>query len=137
MTFAVWRVRFDLWLTLSCMAHCSNHTSGCRLCVKPPLVPPDKIRKTFFRKMTQQQTLTVVRLGSHLLHCIHVVDHDASGDVWPACGFAVDYNDMLHPRHVAQYCLECGVGGKKVIMQIEMSFLSSPNVAHNKQRAIQ
>lgn len=55
------------------------------------------------------QILTIVRFGSHLLHGIHVIDHDASGDVRPARGFTVHYDDVLQPRHVTQYGLECEV----------------------------
>lgn len=54
--------------------------------------------------------LTVVRHGSHVLHSVHVVDGDASGNVWPACGLGVDYNDILQPWHIAQYGLEMDVG---------------------------
>ena len=68
-------------------------------------ISPDKIRNLFNH---DAKTLTIVRLGSHLLHSIHVVDHDASGDVGPACWFTVHYNDVLQPRHITQY----GLGSK-------------------------
>lgn len=65
-------------------------------------ISPDKIRNLFNHIA---QTLTIVRFGSHLLHGVHAVDHNASGDVWPARGFTVDYDDILQPRHVTQYGL--------------------------------
>lgn len=103
---ALWRqcVFCKWWFDLlpSRRAHHSNYTLGCWLCVKPPSEHfhfPDQIRNLFNHPA---QTLTIVRPGSHLLHCVHVVDHDAFRNVWPACGFTVHYDDILQPRHVTQ-----------------------------------
>lgn len=64
---------------------------------KPLLIP--QCGKTTF------ETLTIFRLGSQLLHSIYAVNGDAPGDVWPAGGFTVHNDNVLQPRHVAQYGL--------------------------------
>ncbi len=112
-TLAAGRVWFDLSLSLPCTAHHSNYTSACRLCIKPSSVHFHflaKIRNLFNHNA---RIPTIVRLGPHLLHHIHVVDHDASGDVGPACGFAVHHDDILQPWHVTQDGLKREVGCRR------------------------
>lgn len=71
------RVRADLWLAVT---HGASLQSGGRLCAKPPSAglsaPPDQIGN-----LLKSRALTVNGLGSQLLHRVHVVDHDAPGDV--------------------------------------------------------
>lgn len=61
----------------------------------------------WLQKCCQQEktTLTIFSLGAQFLHSIYVVNGDASGDVWPACGFTVHDNNVLQPWHVTQYGL--------------------------------
>lgn len=53
----------------------------------------------------ENMKLTIFWLGSQLLDGIYVVNCDASGDVWPAGGFAVHNDDVLQPWHFTQYGL--------------------------------
>lgn len=134
-----WHCVFCKWwfdLVPSRRAHHSNYTLGCWLCIKPPSEHfhfPDQIRNLFNHPA---QTLTIVRPGSHLLHCVHVVDHDAFRNVWPACGFTVHYDDILQPRHVTQNGLwHRDAGGREEENVIKLHLLSHSNVAHNKPAA--
>lgn len=88
--------------------------SVCWLCVKPPSMYfhfQAKFRNLFNHAA---QTLTIFRLRSQLLHGLHVVNCDATGDVWPACRFVIQNDDALQTWRVTQYVLKgqdgCGRG---------------------------